>query len=71
MTRIVGKQERTEFILDPAEALRRGRVLDRMLADAIPRRPRGILRATHAQLNRIDEQRQLDAARRLNCAPHG
>ncbi len=66
MTRIVGERNRSEFILDPAEALRRGRVLDAMLRAAAPSRPRGVLRASHAELNAMDDRRQLDAARRLN-----
>ena len=66
MTHIVGRHDRSEFILDPAQALRRGRVLDAMLASAaIPRR-RGVVRATHRVLNEMDDQRQLEAARRLN-----
>lgn len=68
MTRVVGNRNRTEFILDPAEALRRGRVLDAMLRSAVPRRPRGVLRASHAALNAMDDQWQLQAARRINSA---
>src|SRR5258705_178589 len=41
MTRIVGPQNRSEFILDPVEAWHRGRRLDRMLAQAQAARPRG------------------------------
>ena len=66
MTRTVGRQARSEFILDPAEALRRGRVLDAMLASASIPRPRGVMRAKHLVLNEMDDQRQLQAARRLN-----
>lgn len=66
MTRTVGRQARSEFILDPAEALRRGRVLDGMLASANIPRPHGIVRAKHRALNAIDDERQLEAARRLN-----
>jgi hypothetical protein len=66
MTRTVGKLNRTEFILDPAEALRRGRVLDNMLAGAQPRRKPGVTRATHRVMNALDDQRQLEMARRLN-----
>lgn len=40
MTRLVGTQDRDEFILDPALALRRGRKLDAMLASAPPARGR-------------------------------
>ena len=66
MTRIIGAQDRCEFILDPVEAWHRGRLLDRMLAHAHPPGPRGVLRATHAVLNRLDELRRLEVARRLN-----
>jgi hypothetical protein len=66
MTRIVGNLNRSEFILDPAEALRRGRLLDGMLAAVLPRRKPGVIRATHRAMNAMDDQRQLEAARRLN-----
>jgi hypothetical protein len=66
--RVVGNQDRTEFILDPAEAWRRGRVLDGMLASAAPPRARAVLRATHAELNRRDDLRSAEIARRLNRA---
>ena len=66
MTRIVGRQDRPEFILDPVEAWHRGRLLDRMLAQAQPPRPRGVLRGTHAAFEQLDESRRLEAARRLN-----
>ena len=66
MTRVVGSQDRNEFVLDPAEALRRGRVVDGMLASVLPARPRGVLRATHCRLNALDDARQVEAARRLN-----
>jgi len=64
MVRVVGSQDRNEFVRDPALALRRGRVLDRMLSTAPVRR--GVQRATHRIFNEIDDQRQLAAARRLN-----
>ncbi|HMO46286.1 MAG TPA: hypothetical protein PKB14_09675 [Rubrivivax sp.] len=66
MTRTVGPRDRSEWIFDPVEALRRGRVLDAMLASARMRRPRGVMRATHEAMNRIDDALQLQAARRLN-----
>lgn len=67
MTHIVGQLDRSEFILDPAQALRRGRVLDTMLAAArVPPRP-GVSRATHRTMNEWDDQRQLAVARRLNA----
>jgi len=66
MDRVVGSRNRTEFVLDPAEAWRRGRELDRLLCAARPSLPRGVLRATHAELNRIDDLRALEIARRIN-----
>jgi hypothetical protein len=66
MTRVVGQRNRSEFIPDPAEALRLGRQLDAMLAGARPAWPRGVLRASHRAFNEMDDQRQLIAARRLN-----
>jgi hypothetical protein len=50
MTRIVGNQNRTEFILDPVEAWHRGRVLDQMLAAARTPVERGVTRAPHRYL---------------------
>jgi len=67
MTRIVGKHNRSEFILDPLQALQRGRVLDRMLSSVSARPPPGVMRAPHRVLNQLDDQRKLEAARRLNA----
>ena len=66
MTRIVGTRERSEIILDPVEAWHRGRILDRMLAQASPPHPRGVFRGTHAELEKLDAERRLETARRLN-----
>ena len=66
MTRIVGTHNRPEFGLDPAQALRRGRVLDAMLSSARLPRPHGVTRATHREMNRLDDQHQRLVARRLN-----
>ena len=66
MTRIVGTQNRTEFILDSVEAWRRGRVLDQMLASARIPVERGVRRAPHHVFNAIDDARQLEQAQRLN-----
>lgn len=66
MTRIVGNQNRSEFILDPREALRRGEMLDRMGPALLPPRPRGVTRATHRVFNAMDDARQLEQARLLN-----
>ena len=65
MTRIVGSQNRTEFILDPVEAWHRGRVLDQMLAASRIPVERGVTRAPHRVFNAIDDARQLEQARRL------
>ena len=66
MTRIVGDQNRTEFILDPAEALRRGAVLDKLGPQVLPPRPYGVMRGKHSYFNRIDDERALAQARLLN-----
>lgn len=66
MTRIVGGQNRSEFILDPVEAWHRSRPLDRMLAQTQAARPRGVSRGTHDAFERLDEARRIEAARRLN-----
>jgi hypothetical protein len=68
MTRVVGHPDRSEFVLDPSEALRRGRILDAMLAATRPPIARGVLRATHRKLNELDDLRQLAAARRLDSS---
>ncbi|MBI5279736.1 MAG: hypothetical protein HY854_25110 [Burkholderiales bacterium] len=66
MTRVVGPSIRSEFILDPAEALARGRVLDAMLARVLPPHPRGVFRGSHRYFNELDDARRLEIARRLN-----
>ena len=68
MTRTIGPRDRSELILEPVEALRRGRVLDAMLAGTRLPRPRGVTRATHQVMNQLDDALQLHAARRLNPA---
>ena len=66
--RLVGKQDRSEFVSDPVEAMRRGRALDSMLRAAAPPVPRGVTRGSHAHFNRVDEERQVLIARKLNAA---
>lgn len=66
MTRVVGSRNRFEFTLDPEQAWRRGRVLDRMLAAAAPPVARGVTRAPHSAFNAWDDARQQAVARRLN-----
>jgi hypothetical protein len=68
VNRTVGPRDRSELILDPAEALRRGRVLDAMIESTRLRPARGVTRATHETMNRIDDALQLQAARRLNSS---
>ena len=68
MTRVVGTQNRSEFILDPAEALRRGAQLDRLGPTLLPPRKRGVTRAPHQVFNQLDDQRALEQARLLNPA---
>jgi hypothetical protein len=58
--------DRAEFVLNPAEAWRRGRLLDRLLKNAIPPHPRGAFRASYAELNRLDDLRRVEIARYLN-----
>lgn len=66
MTRIVGKQNRSEFVLDPQEALRRGALLDKWGPQVLPPRPHGVTRGKHSYFNLIDDERQLAQARLLN-----
>ena len=62
----IGKFPRDEIVIDPAEALRRGRVLDQMLKSALPPIPHGVTRGTHAMFQAMDEQRMIAAAKKLN-----
>lgn len=66
--RIVGKRDRGDIELDPSAAYRRGRVLDRMLRAAAAPHPRGVTRGSHEYFERLDLQRQLMTARKLNAA---
>ena len=65
--RVVGTKNRSEFELDPALALKRGRLLDELLHSSAAPVARGVTRGTHAYFNRIDAQRQAQAARKLNA----
>ena len=67
--RVVGKLNRSEFELDPAEALRRGAEIDRKMALMLPPHPRGVFRGTHAFFNRMDDERSLAMARRVSFSP--
>jgi hypothetical protein len=64
--RLAGKKNRSEFELDPVKALQRGRVLDAMLSAVNPPVKRGVTRGSHDALNRLDAERQSQAARKLN-----
>ena len=64
--KIVGTQNRGETEPDPHEAWRRGRRLDAMLRVAQPPRVRGVWRLTHAQMDRLDFERQLAQAAAAN-----
>ena len=66
--RIVGKQNRSEIELDPARAIRRGRLLDATLRGAAEPVARGVLRGSHDYFNRLDAERQTRIARKLNGA---
>ena len=54
MTRFVGTQNRTEFILDPVQAWHRGRVLDHMLAAARLPVEHGVRRGSNRQFQTVD-----------------
>jgi hypothetical protein len=66
--RIVGSQDRYEIELDPVKAYQRGLTLDRMMRGTLPPVVRGVMRGTHEHFNRIDDARQVQAARALNTA---
>jgi hypothetical protein len=63
---LVGKRIRTDIELDVTTAWRRARSLDTLLVAAVLPRQRGVLRGTHAAFMRMDEQRQVLVAARLN-----
>ncbi len=67
--RLVGHRKAIDFesVAEPAEALQRGRALDAMLAATRLPVPRGAIRASHAEMNRLDDARQLQAARRIKA----
>ena len=66
--RIVGQQNRSEIEPDPGQAYRRGRILDSMLRQAAPPIKRGVMRGSHEYFNRLDAERQEQAARALNAS---
>ena len=64
--KIVGQFDRNEIELNPQEAWRRCRQLDTMLHAQCQPYPRGVWRLTHAQMNRIDLERQVAQAAKVN-----
>ena len=64
--KMVGTQDRSEIEPDPQIAWQRCKRLDAMLRTAQPARPRGVWRLTHAQMNRLDLERQLAQAAKVN-----
>ena len=62
----IGNLPRDEIVIDPAEALRRGRLLDQMLKSARISIPLGVTRGTHAMFQALDEQRMIVIAKKLN-----
>jgi hypothetical protein len=64
--RIVGQVNRAPFEPDPGLAWHRGRLLDARLRSPGAGSPRGVIRATHAQMARLDEARMIAAARLVN-----
>lgn len=69
--RIVGTQNRSEIEMDPQQAYRRGRALDAMLRGVAPLVARGVMRGvmrgTHADFNRLDDERRARIAQALNA----
>ena len=64
--KFVGHLDRSEIELNPQEAWRRAMQLDAAFARWRPPCPRGVTRATHAEFQRRDEARMVEAARRVN-----
>jgi hypothetical protein len=62
MTRVVGRHDRSPFILDPAKAVEVGRRLDALLSAARLPHPRGVLRGTHAFFDKFERRRMSEAA---------
>lgn len=64
--RTVGTLDRDELEPNPQRAWERGRRLDAMLNVQRGPHPRGVWRLTFAQMNRLDLERQLAQAARVN-----
>lgn len=68
MPRIVGDRNRSPYILDPALAWAAGRRLDALFAPLAQVVRHEVTRATHRELNAMDDRRQLAAAARVASA---
>ena len=66
--KLIGTHDRDEIELNPQEAWRRARQLDAVFAQMLLPYPRGVTRATHAEFQRRDEARMVEAARRIGAA---
>jgi hypothetical protein len=64
--KMVGTQDRGEIELDPQIAWQRCKRLDAMLRTARAPYSRGVWRLTHEQMNRLDLERQLALAAKVN-----
>ena len=64
--KIVGKQNHSEFELNPQLAWQRGKVLDAMLSTALVPHPKGVWLLTHSQINAMDFKRRLVQAATIN-----
>ena len=64
--KIVGSKNRSEIEVDPQKAWLRCKALDAMLGTSSAARVRGVWRLTHAEMNRLDFERQLAQAARVN-----
>lgn len=70
MPRIVGDRNRSPYILDPALAWAAGRRLDALFAPLLRAVRHEVTRATHPELNAMDDRRRLAAAVRVVSAAH-
>jgi len=66
LMKIVGKQNHSEFELNPQLALERGKVLDAMLSTVLVPHPRCVWRLRHSQMNAVDLKRGLVQAATIN-----
>jgi hypothetical protein len=64
--KIVGARNRSEIEPDPQKAWSRCKAMDAMLRASPRSYERGAWRLTHAQMNRLDFERQLAQAAKVN-----